>query len=429
MIIALRILVLWCSLLMPLAVAAASLEPQDTQATRLLEAAKPALVHLKVVSTANAVEAASGSGFAIGEPGWMATNYHVVSDVVLKPEIYRLHFSTPDGQKGIAQVIAIDVANDLAIVRTHLVPPNPFKLATGTPTRGEEVYALGFPNRQPVTITQGLYNGPVAQRYAARYHFTGPLNGGMSGGPALNRRGEVLGVNVESRRSAQLVSYLVPAQALSKLIDATRQQSTQSPDAKTVEQQVRAYSEKLISTLLSQLGNPTRIGNYRVPGENALLKCSGSTKLDDTGEYETSSQFCTPNSDIYLSSDTADGVEIELFAMRQRNIKMDPYRFAQAALPNIQSKPGSPRVDTGPSTCRYKTLGLQGMRVRAEICVQHYRPFDLADYTLKLATIDRSDERLSVMLRAYSLPDAAAKLLIKAVLESISWQKDTSPNS
>ena len=404
-------------------------ENPDNRVSRILERARPGLVHLKVVSSKSDVEAWTGSGFAIDEHGWMATNYHVVSEVVLKPEIYQLRFITPDGQKGNAQVIAIDVANDLAIIQTSLRPRTHFSLAPGTPVRGEEVFALGFPNRQPVTITQGLYNGQVEGRYVARYHYTGPVNGGMSGGPSLNRNGEVLGINVESRRDSQLVSYLVPAAALSDLIDRTRRQSIVIPDAKVIETQVSRYAEALIEKLRTQLGTRTHLGNYLVPDGNELMKCSGGTKLDEGGEYETTSHFCSPRSDIFLSDDTPDGAYVSIFAMMWRNIKMDPYRFAQTALPSITSKPDTPRVDTGPFACRYQTLGLKGMRVRAEICVQKFRQFALSDYVLKLSTIDRSDHRLSVNVRLNSMPEAVARSFIKSVLESISWQTDTSSKS
>jgi len=400
----------------------------DSDATRIFESSKPALVHLKVVSVENGVEAASGSGFAVGEPGWMATNYHVVSDVVLKPNVYQLRYSTVDGKKGLARVIAIDLANDLALVQTDYRPEGTLPLSSTTPVRGEGVYALGFPNRQAATVTQGLYNGPVERRYASRYHFTGPLNAGMSGGPALNARGEVLGVNVESRRNSQLVSYLVPVNALAALLDQTRQRPGK-PDTKEVERQATAYAETLIKRLLAQKAPATRIGNYLVPGETDLLKCSGSTSISENGDYETTSHYCSPESDIWVSDETNQGANLVVFAMRWRNLKENPFQFAQGATASVTDKAVPPRVDAGAFACRYKTLGLKGMRMRAAICVAKYRQFDLADYSVNLTSIDRSDERLSVTVQLRSMPDAAAKSFIKTYLESLSWQNATSSKS
>ena len=67
-----------------------------------------------------------GSGFLVSDDGLAVTNYHVVSQYALEPTTYRLEFAAPDGSRGPLKLLAIDVANDLAIVnvavRLDLLP-------------------------------------------------------------------------------------------------------------------------------------------------------------------------------------------------------------------------------------------------------------------------------------------------------------------
>ena len=58
-----------------------------------------------------------GSGFLVSDEGHLVTNYHVVSDVALQPQRHRLVYSTADGRHGALQLLAVDVVNDLALLR------------------------------------------------------------------------------------------------------------------------------------------------------------------------------------------------------------------------------------------------------------------------------------------------------------------------
>src|SRR6266536_6231883 len=58
-----------------------------------------------------------GSGFLVSADGLAITNYHVVSQVAFEPKIYRLEYVGADGSRGEAQLLGVDLPNDLAIVR------------------------------------------------------------------------------------------------------------------------------------------------------------------------------------------------------------------------------------------------------------------------------------------------------------------------
>ncbi len=56
-------------------------------------------------------------------------------------------------------------------------------------------------------MTEGTYNGLVQRSFYPRIFFGGALNPGMSGGPALDDAGQVVGVNVSKRLDGDLLSF------------------------------------------------------------------------------------------------------------------------------------------------------------------------------------------------------------------------------
>ena len=69
-----------------------------------------------------------------------------------------------------------------------------------------------------LTIVQGSFSGRLQRSLYDRLHFTGSINPGMSGGPALNAQGAVVGVNVARRAAA---GESVHAGGLGKAITAS----------------------------------------------------------------------------------------------------------------------------------------------------------------------------------------------------------------
>src|SRR5262245_36171842 len=193
--------------------------PAASQSAReVLAQVRPAVIQIKSFFGSNTAETSHGTGFAVKEGGLFITNYHVVAERVQHPGKYRLEYRTADGQTGVITVLAVDVRHDLALVRASGYAPAPLQLQPSSTTKGDRAYSVGFPLDVGLTITEGISNGKVEDSFEPRIHYSGAINGGMSGGPALNAAGEVIGVNVAGYRFQQLVSFLVPiahAQALS----------------------------------------------------------------------------------------------------------------------------------------------------------------------------------------------------------------------
>jgi serine protease Do len=133
-----------------------------------------------------------GSGFMISPDGWVITNAHVVAD---KPSVVTLMMA--DGKTEVpADVIGFARdGTDLAILKIHQRSNLPYvKLSNKQPAKiGDLVYAIGTPlneaNHNKVTQGRVRMIEPNFIRHSATAYA------GNSGGPLLNSRGEVIGVN------------------------------------------------------------------------------------------------------------------------------------------------------------------------------------------------------------------------------------------
>jgi S1-C subfamily serine protease len=141
---------------------------------------------------------ALGSGFVIDKAGHVVTNFHVVEGA---SEI-SVSFSNRDGVP--AAVVGVDSATDIAVLKVEEKARalTPLDLGDSSTVRvGDPVVAIGNPFGLERTVTAGIVSAlsrPLATPGGAIdqvIQTDAPLNSGNSGGPLLNARGEVIGVN------------------------------------------------------------------------------------------------------------------------------------------------------------------------------------------------------------------------------------------
>lgn len=132
----------------------------------------------------------SGSGSIVSPEGLVLTNNHVIRNA--RGGVVSV--STNAGKRYTGQVIATDAANDLALVRLNTSERFPTILISNPQNIqvGQRVFAIGSPFGLSGTLTTGILSrigrNSDLQTDAA-------LNPGNSGGPLLNSRGELIGVN------------------------------------------------------------------------------------------------------------------------------------------------------------------------------------------------------------------------------------------
>jgi Tfp pilus assembly protein PilF len=163
-----------------------------------------------------------GAGVCVGKPGLVLTNKHVVAG---RGGVFIIPFVLRNGRlarlAGIPAQVTFEAENaDLAVLTLESGGDllKPLCVATSLPRSGEEVYALGHPGvagqSLEMTITSGIVSNSDRPVGDGKYiQHTAAISPGNSGGPLLNKRGEVLGINTIGS-DLPGVGFAIPAQTI-----------------------------------------------------------------------------------------------------------------------------------------------------------------------------------------------------------------------
>jgi S1-C subfamily serine protease len=175
--------------------------------------------------SANTV-AGSGSGFALSTSGLIVTNYHVVNGA---DHITVRGINGDFSKKLNAKVVLVDKNNDLAIIKIddnsfHAIKSIPYNINNQNSDVGENVFALGYPLRATMGDEIKLTNGIISSKSGYQgditsYQISVPIQPGNSGGPLLNKQGDVIGIVNAKLTNAEDVSYAVKVNYLMNLVE------------------------------------------------------------------------------------------------------------------------------------------------------------------------------------------------------------------
>lgn len=171
----------------------------------------------------------NGSGIIISKSGHIVTNNHVVED---SKDIEVEFILNNELKKFKAEVIQVDKVNDLAIIKINDdkfngVTKIPYNFKTRSSDVGTKVYAYGYPLAltimgKEIKITDGIissksgFDGDITT-----YQITAPIQGGNSGGPLFDDKGNFIGINSSglSKNIADNVGYTIKSSYVLNLID------------------------------------------------------------------------------------------------------------------------------------------------------------------------------------------------------------------
>jgi serine protease Do len=155
-----------------------------------------------------------GSGFIISPDGYIVTNHHVVEDAD------EVEVTISDEHKVKAKVVGKDPATDLALLKVDDGRDLPYVTLgdSGRVEIGEWVLAIGYPLIYGKTATSGIISATgrkigISQATSSFENFLqtdAAINFGNSGGPLVNMRGEVIGVNTAISVQGQNIGFAVP---------------------------------------------------------------------------------------------------------------------------------------------------------------------------------------------------------------------------
>jgi serine protease Do len=167
----------------------------------------------------------SGSGFIISPDGYVMTNNHVIQD------FDKVGVTLTNGDSYSAQVVGTDPSIDLALLKIDAEGVQLPTLPLGDSSRlrvGEWVIAIGNPYEFDQTVTVGVVSGkerrvPLPNTDGGVVSFIqtdAAINLGNSGGPLLDARGNVVGINTAIRRQnfAEGIGFALPINQVSAVV-------------------------------------------------------------------------------------------------------------------------------------------------------------------------------------------------------------------
>ncbi len=177
-------------------------------------------------------EIGGGTGFIVSPEGMLLTNCHVVSNEEADYTVL-----TNDGKKYPAKILALDPLRDLAIMKIEPEQAELFptvKLGDSDKLQiGQAVITIGnalgeFRNTVSVGVISGLgrtvtaSDGRIVETVEDVIQTDAAINRGNSGGPLLNLKGEVIGVNFAMAQLAENIGFAIPINKAKKDIEQVK---------------------------------------------------------------------------------------------------------------------------------------------------------------------------------------------------------------
>ena len=190
----------------------------------------PAVVYVRVVrddlaSGKNSANVVSGSGVLITPDGELLTNYHVID------KAREIRCLLHDGTPYPARIVGSDKDLDLALLkleRPENAPPLPAApLAGNELAEGDFVMAMGAPWGLARSVTIGIISCrdrylPENGQYALWYQTDASISPGNSGGPLVDTRGNIVGINTLGTLVGGTVGFTIPAPIICEILPRLR---------------------------------------------------------------------------------------------------------------------------------------------------------------------------------------------------------------
>ena len=181
--------------------ALAEVTPAPAFSESVYQAIQPSFVLIQVQTKdkAGKPENGLGSGVIIDDKGDILTSLHVVTDAVA------ITLTFADGTESGAEVIVKQPENDIAVLAANKLPQQVVPATLGNPNAmriGDEAFVVGNPLGLYASMSSGVISGfersfqppDSQQRLRGLIQIDAAVNPGNSGGPLLNRDGQVIGI-------------------------------------------------------------------------------------------------------------------------------------------------------------------------------------------------------------------------------------------
>ncbi len=400
------------------------------QARELFERSSEQVFQIRVIDRVSDNKAFIGSGFQVRDDGVVATNYHVVAQYIKHREKYRIELVDHVGGIHTAELLNFDIVQDLALLQAQDLGASHLSFNANEIDHGENIYSMGNPQDLGITIIEGNYNGLVEGARHQKYLFSGALNSGMSGGPALNDRGEVIGINVSKR--GDNLSFLVPVSHLITLLEV----SEQALDPADYREQVRLYlqlDQAAYYQALQQKDWAERsFGPFVLPDQfDSSLRCWGHSLEQGKKRYQESHRHCNTEDRTYIEAGFFTGsMYFDYSLISNDGLTATQFYHLLSAQGGMRGFSNNrDKEDTSNLQCatRFIQLGGRDYKWKATTCIREYLDYrGLYDAGLVAVMVDASGDKLQafkIQLHTYGIDRANIEGMHRKFLEMVTWAK------
>ncbi|TRY32373.1 serine protease [Aliiglaciecola sp. M165] len=396
-------------------------------AQNLFNQYRPALYQIQMIDKESGNKSSIGSGFLVNGIGDMVSNYHVISDYVYFPDKYRIQYLDSNGNTGDLTLQTFDVINDLSLLKIDQqgLSHTSLQIANALPLQGSTIFSLGNPHDLGMIVVPGTFNGLKKNSFYQRIHFTGSINPGMSGGPAVNENGQVVGVNVAT--AGNQIGFLIPLPKVANLL-AAKQTLEPTQYKAHIQQQLHDNQKAMIEKLLSSNWQTGMLGKASIPEQiSDFITCwGGSNASEKNVSFLSVSNRCRIGESIFLNGKLQTGeVEIEFEWLTTE--KLNSVQFHNLISQKIAfTRPGNPATKNDVTNYRCQqdlVQNARGMTQKSVLCARAYKDFeDLFDVLYISASNDFNQGSLISHFTLSGVSNESMEAFSKHFMDSMSWQ-------
>jgi S1-C subfamily serine protease len=187
-------------------------------------------------------QAAQGSGFVLDKSGYVATNAHVVrGDAPKFAPVKQVYVQFSDGNKVAANVVGADLSSDVALLKVNPAGLNLTPVPLGASSQlqvGQPVAAIGSPFGEQQSLSVGVISAVnrdidslTAFKIGNAIQTDAAINHGNSGGPLLDAKGRVIGINSQIQSTGgggEGVGFAVPIDTVKRSLGLLRSKGSVS---------------------------------------------------------------------------------------------------------------------------------------------------------------------------------------------------------
>ena len=381
---------------------------------------------IRVLNRETGKKSSIGSGFVVGDGSQIATNYHVIGQVILEPDVFYISYLGKNGREGELKLLGLDVARDLALLGADENLGQAIAMSP-LPPRGAPIFAMGNPLDLGLTIAVGTNGGILNQTDDSRILFSGSLNPGMSGGPTFNEQGEVIGINVATARND--ISFIVPSRFLTDLVTlADNGGFDTSGDLKDeVARQVLAYERNYLEQLLESDWPDLDLRQFRLPGViSPTVRCwDNSARLSNVARYRRYQIRCANKNHIYLDEDNkfVGNLIYEYYWLETDELNAIQFYNLYQNLNKDQIESKVNRDTVSNFNCETWFVEVSGQELKSNLCRREYVEYPgMSDVLFTAALTGHLDKGFFITLIRTGVDYDTTLPLIQRFLEHIEWR-------